>query len=534
DHVDSIQFSHSSERFLSGSKDGTARIWYYQRSEWKSFVLNSQQQLAGSSPFRDEDTNKITKIRVTMVGWDLSDQFVITAINDHSVKVWESKTGKLIYVLKSHHDEIFIIEAHPTNPQLLLTAGHDGYIILWNLTVGKIVKKFYNSLEGQGHGAVFDCKFSPDGQRFATTDSHGHLAIYGFGSSEPYQKVPGEQFFHSDYRPVMRDINNHVLDEQTQTAPHLMPPPFLVDVDGNPHPVFYQRLIPGHSSNIRSRRHVVTSPPHVPASPMPPLLARIEEFERGAAFPDPEVLQSPPPGQNAPSLASPGVGSRNRGLLQDGDIEGVRQLNVNIPIIQDATEADTNAWRNRTIVPKLKESEAKWDEERRVLLGRQELLRYLREKKKRPLPSTSRSVSQTDKKAERFLRSRARAKNRRDRPRASEPRPVYNTRAAANTESDVEESGDEEVSILPSDSDDDDVPWHSSSSETSEYSDWTEEVGMNTRQQSESQRPSRRVRRVISSSDEEGETSTRPTKPVKKENDRPKKAPKKKKKKVGD
>ena len=47
----------------------------------------------------------------------------------------------------------------------------------------------HSQLEGQGHGAVFDCKFSPDGQRFATTDSHGHLAIYGFGSSEPYQKV---------------------------------------------------------------------------------------------------------------------------------------------------------------------------------------------------------------------------------------------------------------------------------------------------------------------------------------------------------
>jgi hypothetical protein len=88
---------------------------------------------------------------------------------------------------------------------------------------------------------VFDCKFSPDGEKFATTDSHGHLAIYGFGSNEPYQKVclhfhsllclpgfklfkqlftsyrvqvPEEQFFHSDYRPVMRDINNHVLDEQ--------------------------------------------------------------------------------------------------------------------------------------------------------------------------------------------------------------------------------------------------------------------------------------------------------------------------------
>lgn len=37
---------------------------------------------------------------LVQVGWDLSDQFVVTAVNDHSVKVWESKTGKLIYVLK--------------------------------------------------------------------------------------------------------------------------------------------------------------------------------------------------------------------------------------------------------------------------------------------------------------------------------------------------------------------------------------------------------------------------------------------------
>lgn len=35
------------------------------------------------------------------------------------------------------------------------------------------------------------------------------------------------------------------MDEQTQTPPHLMPPPFLVDVDGNPHPPIYQRLVPG-------------------------------------------------------------------------------------------------------------------------------------------------------------------------------------------------------------------------------------------------------------------------------------------------
>lgn len=44
-------------------------------------------------------------------------------------------------------------------------------------------------IEGQGHGAIFDCKFSADGQHFACTDSHGHLLIFGFGCSRPYEKV---------------------------------------------------------------------------------------------------------------------------------------------------------------------------------------------------------------------------------------------------------------------------------------------------------------------------------------------------------
>lgn len=48
---------------------------------------------------------------------------------------------------------------------------------------------FFVQIEGQGHGAVFDCKFTPDGHRFACTDSHGHLVIFGFGSSKPYEKV---------------------------------------------------------------------------------------------------------------------------------------------------------------------------------------------------------------------------------------------------------------------------------------------------------------------------------------------------------
>ncbi|XP_078741101.1 bromodomain and WD repeat-containing protein 3-like, partial [Lampetra fluviatilis] len=59
------------------------------------------------------------------------------------------------------------------------------------------------------------------------------------------QAIPDQLFFHTDYRPLIRDANDFVLDAQTQQAPHLMPPAFLVDVNGNPHPPHAQRLVPG-------------------------------------------------------------------------------------------------------------------------------------------------------------------------------------------------------------------------------------------------------------------------------------------------
>lgn len=37
----------SSLRFVSGSRDGTARIWQYQQQEWKSIVLDMATKMSG-------------------------------------------------------------------------------------------------------------------------------------------------------------------------------------------------------------------------------------------------------------------------------------------------------------------------------------------------------------------------------------------------------------------------------------------------------------------------------------------------------
>lgn len=147
-----------------------------------------------------------------MVGWNRDDSLVLTAVSDNMTRVWNSKTGELVRVLKEHSAEAYVIEAHPIHPRIVCTAGHDGKLIIWNIGTtnkgdqyGKIYE-YYNSLEGQGHGAVFDCKWSPDGFSVVATDSHGHLMILTVEAehNEKLKKIPSEMFFHTDYRPLAR------------------------------------------------------------------------------------------------------------------------------------------------------------------------------------------------------------------------------------------------------------------------------------------------------------------------------------------
>uniref|UniRef100_A0A8C3K3Z1 Bromodomain and WD repeat-containing protein 1 n=1 Tax=Calidris pygmaea TaxID=425635 RepID=A0A8C3K3Z1_9CHAR len=361
-----------------GSRDGTARIWRFEQAEWRSILLDMSDRLPGEM-CSEED--KFMKPKVTMIAWNQNDNYVVTAVNNHLLKVWNSCTGQLLHDLVGHADEVFVLETHPFDSRIMLSAGHDGNIFIWDITKGTKTKHYFNMIEGQGHGAVFDCKFSPDGQHFACTDSHGHLLIFGFGCSRPYEKIPDQMFFHTDYRPLIRDSNNYVLDEQTQQAPHLMPPPFLVDVDGNPHPTKYQRLVPGRENCadehlIPQLGYVATSDGEVVEQVIgqqtvdqddqglePSILdgmirqLQLEQDQRTGA--DQESASSGlQNGEGTPRRAfrRPSFDIQsppNIGLRRSGQVEGVRQMHQNAPRSQMATERDLQAWRRRVVVPEI-------------------------------------------------------------------------------------------------------------------------------------------------------------------------------------
>ncbi|XP_069390311.1 bromodomain and WD repeat-containing protein 3 isoform X3 [Paralichthys olivaceus] len=542
DKVDSIQFCHSGERFVSGSRDGTARIWkLHQRQQWRCLLLNMSATLPGAEAMNEEES--YFKPKVTMVAWDRHDNTVITAVNNHLLKVWNSYTGQLLHILKGHEAEVFVLEPHPFDPRIILSAGHDGNVFIWDLLRGTNTQHYFNMIEGQGHGAVFDCKFTPDGQRFACTDSHGHLLIFGFGSSKPYEKLPDQVFFHTDYRPLIRDANGFVLDEQTQQAPHLMPPPFLVDVDGNPHPPRYQRLVPGRE-NIAAEHlvpqlgYVATSDGEVVEQVISQQTAEHEEVTiRRSSLLDEAIRQlreqqlrerqdrqsqvgteavlpagAGPEGQAeaqgaafAPAPSTPrrvSVNDRadvqsppNVGLRRSGQVEGVRQMHQNAPRSQIATERDLQAWRRRVVVPELATSSYRDQEYIRTAKGDEEVAQY-NAKKRRIIYSSCRDDSDEE------TSNTKRAHGRSDSMELLE----LSCEEGEETPSSDLHSEDNDLDGSDLESSNDEEEWNSDSSShsSSEYSDWTADAGINL-QPSTPLSSRKRVRRRLSTSEEDEE-----------------------------
>uniref|UniRef100_A0A8C5JPX0 Pleckstrin homology domain interacting protein n=1 Tax=Junco hyemalis TaxID=40217 RepID=A0A8C5JPX0_JUNHY len=534
DKVDSIQFSNSSSRFVSGSRDGTARIWQFKRREWKSILLDMATRPAGQSCQGVED--KITKLKVTMVAWDRHDNSVITAVNNMTLKVWNSFTGQLIHILMGHEDEVFVLEPHPFDPRVLFSAGHDGNVIVWDLARGVKIRSYFNMIEGQGHGAVFDCKCSPDGQHFACTDSHGHLLIFGFGSSSKYDKIADQMFFHSDYRPLIRDANNFVLDEQTQQAPHLMPPPFLVDVDGNPHPARYQRLVPGRE-NCREEQlipqmgvtssglnQVLSQQANQEISPLDSMIQRLQQEQDQRRSGEAGTSNTSRISRGSVSSTSEVHSPPNIGLRRSGQIEGVRQMHSNAPRSEIATERDLVAWSRRVVVPELSSGVASRQEEWRTAKGEEEIRVYRSEEKRKhvmshiprenKIPAFSKNHSHDNLlDASDSKKQAANQHNYRTRYAAEET-----ARPAEELENGQSSSDEGEVVVASGGtSEDDERAWHSdgsSSDYSSDYSDWTADAGINL--QPPKKIPKIKTKKAESSSeDEEGPEKQR--KQIKKE-----------------
>jgi bromodomain and WD repeat domain-containing protein 1/3 len=61
---------------------------------------------------------------------------ILAAVTDNSLRVWDTATGEQLHTLKLHTGSVFVLECHPTDPRMAMSASYDGLTIIWDLEKG--------------------------------------------------------------------------------------------------------------------------------------------------------------------------------------------------------------------------------------------------------------------------------------------------------------------------------------------------------------------------------------------------------------
>ncbi|XP_077219232.1 uncharacterized protein LOC143853368 [Tasmannia lanceolata] len=216
-------FTH--DNIVTCSRDGSAIIWVprSRRSHGKvgrwtrAYHLKVPPPPMPPQPPRGGPRQRFlpTPRGVNMIVWSLDNRFVLAAIMDCRICVWNAADGSLVHSLTGHSESTYVLDVHPFNPRIAMSAGYDGKTIVWDIWEGTPVRVYETE-----RLKLVDGKFSPDGTSIVLSDEAGQIYILATGQGESQKDAKYEQFFLGDYRPLIHDTHGNVLDQETQLAPY--------------------------------------------------------------------------------------------------------------------------------------------------------------------------------------------------------------------------------------------------------------------------------------------------------------------------
>ncbi|KAH0537945.1 hypothetical protein FGG08_005395 [Glutinoglossum americanum] len=141
--VNAVAFSPDGQVVVSGSYDCTVRLW----------------DTATGAVYR---TLKGHSDTVSAVAFSPDDQVVVSGSEDSTVKLWDTATGAVRHTLKGHSDAVYAVAFSPDG-QAVVSGSYDDTIRLWSAATGTV----RYALEGHS-STVKAVAFSPDGRVVAS------------------------------------------------------------------------------------------------------------------------------------------------------------------------------------------------------------------------------------------------------------------------------------------------------------------------------------------------------------------------------
>jgi WD40 repeat protein len=211
DVINTLEVSQDGARLLSGSLDGTARVWDTASGEEVLRITTGGDVYASWSPDEEtilvinEDGEQIkifetatgaevvelvvedpeSSIGINPNGWDPwspdGERVQVTFDNDGTVRIWQAQTGELLHTLSGHEGFVCSAMWSPAG-DLLATGGcEDGMVVVWRAETGE---EIYSLPGGYEFANVKVADWSADGERFTTR---------GGGGAKVYEATSGRQ-----------------------------------------------------------------------------------------------------------------------------------------------------------------------------------------------------------------------------------------------------------------------------------------------------------------------------------------------------
>ncbi|KAG0291025.1 WD_REPEATS_REGION domain-containing protein, partial [Linnemannia gamsii] len=154
----SIAFAPDSRRFVTGSYDGTVRLW--DCAEGK--------RLLGVKEGPDENN--------VSVAFSLCGSRVASACGCGSGRVWDAETGETVFTMKGHTGKIQCVKYSADGSQVILGCD-DGTIRFWDALTGEP-----GAIWDAPSGDVFCLAYAPDGRHLASGHRQGRIHLWSIMS----------------------------------------------------------------------------------------------------------------------------------------------------------------------------------------------------------------------------------------------------------------------------------------------------------------------------------------------------------------
>ncbi|KAB8335546.1 hypothetical protein SD80_004360 [Scytonema tolypothrichoides VB-61278] len=156
DSVTSVSFSPNGQIVVSGTADGTIKLWSRDGREIKTFKAHDK--------------------KIISISFSPDSQKFVSGSEDNTPKLW-SLDGKEIKTFEGHEDSITSVSFN-SNGQMVVSGSKDRTIKLWNLD-GKEIKTF-----NKHRGSINSVSFSPNGKLIASASEDKTIKLWNLEGQE--------------------------------------------------------------------------------------------------------------------------------------------------------------------------------------------------------------------------------------------------------------------------------------------------------------------------------------------------------------